>query len=525
MLFLEAAASICHPSSFTGNEVRSGNQICQSDLDPAAVVHQMPFQEKVMSSHSAEQSHRFAQSNWYPPVDARGLRFAQPATINSFALFSGNTRSDCSNASALGHDASLDNHQFSLSKLRHYDPRITRGQDLPLDHVLSAFGDDMGKLNLRISDAFSSSLLENSVNSDSLQQDMLSRRHDSLQERIERMQAELEAKENVQSDVDTDTEYSLLHHLPLGSSSSSAEDDEELELDIIKLRRPSALGQTSEMNENEGMDDEPAIDEPVEMDEGNLSDDLVDEIVRMKPLQAKAARETIDGVSLNQQTNDSVVTCKLAAKLCETVDVRYPKGRKKLPMSILDNFSDKNPDDLAGNGPFSAAGNLKETGLVNQSEKDAFENGSSDTAGMPDNRAQRVADGFQDVGRRLNVSRDRELTAASSVAGSVQSTLNSNAVLGTDFPRGIRTCLNSAAAIESEISVCAAAPLQENGILLKTLNLSDERIQPNQLDRMNALALVPGVQSETKASNITECISVKSLSDKPISIPIDNRRV
>lgn len=524
LAILEAVASICHPSSFMGNEIRSGNQICQSDSDPAAIVHQVPFQEKVTSSHSAKQSQRhFAQWNWYPPVDARGLRFTHPA-INSFALFSGNSQSDCSNASVLGHDASLDI-QFSLSKVRHYDPRITRGQDLPFDHIPSVFGDDMVRLNLPISDAFSSSLLENSVNSNSLQQDMLSKRHDSLQERIERMQAEMEANENVQSDADTDTENSLIHHLPLGSSSSSAEDDEELELDIIKLRRPSALGTTSEKNENEGIDDEHAVDELVEMDEGNLSDDLVDEIVRMKPLQAKAARETVDGVSLNQQMNDGVVTCKLAAKLSEAVEVKYPKGHKKTPISVLDNFSDKNPDDLAGDGPFSAAGNLKETVLVNQSEKNAIENGLSDAAGVPDNRVQKVTDKLQDVSRRSNVSRDRELIVASSVAGSVLSTLNSDDVLGTDFSRGIRTCLNNAAVFKSEFSVCATSPLQENGILLTTLNLPDERIQPNQLDRMNVPAVIPGVQSENKASNITECISLKSLSDKPVSIPIDNHHV
>lgn len=288
--------------SFSGSkEFPFNSQVLESGVDVASNMRPLPHQENIASSNSLRQSLQFMQSYpSIPPNEQPLLQREQHGSI-PFSPFPATTPGEAVHPLGLSSTADV---PFSLSKQRHYDPRLARRLEIPAEFLPHITSDDVLRLNLPACDLPSALQTDTGEASCPEQSTVGSgKRHDSLQERIDRMQAEMEARGSpgryYQSDADTETEYSPSSQFRTrGSSSSNSEEDEELVLDIIRLRRPTALGQLEK-----NTDEEQTNEEAMEVDEANMADDLVDEIVRMKPLQAKAARETFG--PLTDQSSDS----------------------------------------------------------------------------------------------------------------------------------------------------------------------------------------------------------------------------
>jgi len=127
------------------------------------------------------------------------------------------------------------------------------------------------------------------------------------------------------------------------SERSDVEDSDSLseeELDIIKLRKPvtvtlqpgtskSGLSRMSRVKSPDPQpsdrksDDEKAADRatPTAKDDVPLTDDMVDQIVRMKPMQAKAARQPSHLAALNSPDDHENVPVDLSSKPCSSEKV------------------------------------------------------------------------------------------------------------------------------------------------------------------------------------------------------------
>lgn len=325
--------------SLRPNEIPFNSHVLESGLDIAGTMRHVP-------SRSLRQSLQFMQA--YPsmsPDEQTLLRHGQHGSI-PFSPFPAATPGDVVHPLGLSSTADV---PFSLSKQRHYDPRLVRRLEMPSEFLPHITSDDVLRLNLPAADLPSALQTgageggcpeQNSTGSGGM-------RHESLQERIDRMQAEMEARGSpvryYQSDTDTETEYSASSRFPArGSSSSISEEDEELELDIIKLRRPTALGQL-ETN----TDGEQTNEEAMEVDEGNMADDLVDEIVRMKPLQAKAARETFGEAFEEEKAPDGEPTESVSLTDCLFIDFDVEVETSSDEEVTTDNEKTSADDDLS----------------------------------------------------------------------------------------------------------------------------------------------------------------------------------
>lgn len=329
------------------NEFPFNSKVLESGLDVAGNMRHIPYQESSVGPHSLRQSFMQPYPS-IPPNEQTLLQHGQHGSI-PFSPFPATTPGDAVHPLGLSSTADV---PFSLSKQRHYDPRLARRLEMPSEFLPHITSDDVLRLNLPASD-LPSALQAGAGEGDCPEQGTVgSGKRDTLQERIDRMQAEMEARRSpggyYQSDADTETEYSPSSRFHArGSSSSTSEEDEELELDIIKLRRPTALGQLEK-----NTDEEQTNEETMEVDEGNMADDLVDEIVRMKPLQAKAARETFEGPSTARsldsrrgKVTDAELTESVSYTDCLFIDINFEETSSDAEET--DDNSKTNSDDLS----------------------------------------------------------------------------------------------------------------------------------------------------------------------------------